>query len=106
MPASLPSRGEIWQVDLGIAGKIRPAVIVNGPLSESDYVLFTVVPHTTQENRSAYAVTLRVPQLKEGRFNVQGIASLPRSRFVRKICALDANQMEAIEAGLRRWLCL
>ncbi len=99
-----PRRGEVWQVDLGIAGKVRPALVVSAPISEADYALIAVVPHTTQLHRTRYEVVLAVPALKEGCFNLQGLAALPPSRFLRRICTLPEPQMAEIAAGLRRWL--
>jgi mRNA interferase MazF len=99
-----PKRGEVWQVDLGIAGKVRPALVVSAPISDADYALIAVAPHTTQLHRSSYEVVLPVPGLKEGCFNLQGLAALPPSRFLRRIGTLSAPQMAEISAGLRRWL--
>lgn len=106
MAISNPVRGEVWLVDLGLAGKIRPALVVSAALGDSDHVLFTIVPHTTQKGISSYEASVAVPQLKDGCFNIQGLASLPKPRFVRRICSLNAGQMEQIEVCLRRWLGL
>jgi mRNA interferase MazF len=40
----MPSRGKVWLVDLGLAGKIRPAVILNKPFTDTDRALITVIP--------------------------------------------------------------
>jgi mRNA interferase MazF len=41
-----PLRGEVYMVDLGLAAKVRPCVVVSVPLEASDRSLVTVVPHT------------------------------------------------------------
>lgn len=43
-----PERGEVWLVDLGLAAKVRPALVVSVPFESSDYALIQIVPHTTQ----------------------------------------------------------
>jgi mRNA interferase MazF len=42
-----PSRGEVWLVDMGIAAKVRPALVLSIPIDDEERVLTTVVPHTT-----------------------------------------------------------
>ena len=31
----MPSRGEVWMVDLGMAAKVRPALILNQPFTDA-----------------------------------------------------------------------
>ena len=45
MPAA--SRGEVWQVDLGLAAKVRPALVLNIPFRDAERALYAIVPHTT-----------------------------------------------------------
>ncbi len=40
----MPNRGEVWLVDLGLAQKARPALILNRAFKESDRALITVFP--------------------------------------------------------------
>jgi mRNA interferase MazF len=44
---TVPQRGELWLVDLGMAAKVRPAVVLSIPAQDVDRALVTVVPHTT-----------------------------------------------------------
>ena len=46
MPPS-PLRGEVWLVDLGMAAKTRPCLVLNVPAGDTDRALATLVPHTT-----------------------------------------------------------
>ena len=103
---SEPKRGEVWWVDLGIAGKVRPAAVVSAPVGENDYALLATVPHTTSEHPSQYALSMSVAGLKEGTFNVQGLAPVPLSKFMRRITALTPEQLRALDLAVRRWLCL
>ena len=40
-------RGEIWQVDMGIAGKVRPCLLLTDYPANDELALVTVIPHTT-----------------------------------------------------------
>jgi mRNA-degrading endonuclease toxin of MazEF toxin-antitoxin module len=41
----MPHRGEVWLVDLGLAQKIRPALILSTAYSDTDRALITVISH-------------------------------------------------------------
>jgi mRNA interferase MazF len=43
-----PQRGEVWLVDLGLAAKVRPAVVMSIPATDVDRALVTIVPNTTR----------------------------------------------------------
>ena len=42
-----PSRGEVWIVDLGMAAKVRPCLVISIAARDQDRALVTVVPHST-----------------------------------------------------------
>ncbi len=101
-----PIRGEVWWVDLGIAGKVRPVAVVSAPLGEDDFALVATVPHTTSEHPSQFSLSLRVQGLKEGSFNLQGLAPVPLAKFIRKITTLNNAEMERMDEAIKRWLSL
>ena len=103
---SQPERGEVWWVDLGIAGKVRPAVVVSVSVSDTDYALLATVPHTTSDHPSQHHVRLRVAGLKDGAFNVQALAPVPLSKFMRRIAVLSREQLQVLDLAVKRWLCL
>ena len=39
-----PSRGDIWQVDMGIAGKVRPCLLLTDYPNDEELALVTVIP--------------------------------------------------------------
>jgi mRNA interferase MazF len=55
-----PHRGEVWLVDLGLAAKIRPCLVLSVPAAEADRSLVTVVPHTTSLRGTRYVRTLMI----------------------------------------------
>ena len=57
-----PNRGKVWLVDLGLAAKMRPCVILSVPAAGfNDRVLATVVSHTTSPRGSEFEVAAPVP---------------------------------------------
>lgn len=101
-----PIRGEVWWVDLGIAGKVRPVAVVSAPLGDDDFALIATVPHTTSEHPSQFSLALRVPGLKEGSFNLQGLAPVPLAKSIRKITTLREDDLVQMDEAIKRWLSL
>ena len=57
-----PKAGEVYIVDLGFDGKVRPVVVVSREDSEAPRALSVVVPLTSQFRGSRYEVKMpRVP---------------------------------------------
>jgi mRNA interferase MazF len=99
-----PVRGEVWLFDLGMEGKVRPALIVSVAYGDADRALVTIVPHTTSTRGSPYEVPVDTSYLKPGAFMVQGVATYPRVRAVRKLGSLRQDQFDLVFAALLRWL--
>ncbi|MBK7926990.1 MAG: type II toxin-antitoxin system PemK/MazF family toxin [Bryobacterales bacterium] len=99
-----PRRGEVWLLDLGMAEKVRPALIVSVAYGDHDRALITVIPHTTSLRGSHYEISVPVPFLKPGAFLVQNVATYPVVRAVRKLGAVRGEQLDIITAGMLRWL--
>lgn len=105
--ATLPQRGEVWWVDLGLAAKIRPCLVISIPADEvNDRVLTTVIPHTTSVRGSRFEVHSNVHFLKSGAFDVQNLLTIPTVKLSRKIGGLTPEQMHALENIVQVWLGL
>lgn len=98
-----PKRGEVWMVDLGLAAKIRPACVISVDLEEEDRALVGIVPHTTQLRETRFEAVVRVPWLKPGAFDAQGIRPVPPSVFRRRLGTLNATGMTEVESAVLRW---
>ena len=99
-----PERQEIWIADLGIAAKERPVVIIVSNHDEQaprDLVIY--VPCTTQYRSSKYEVALPpdVGLKSESWANVQGIASIPSVRFVKRIGKLPDETWGKLREAIR-----
>ena len=99
-----PTRGEVWLFDLGMAEKVRPALVVSIAYGDADRALITIVPHTTALRGSPFEIDVKVPFLKPGAFLVQNVATYPNVRALRKLGALRPDQFDLVFAGLMRWL--
>jgi len=97
-------RGEVWLVDLGIAGKVRPALIVNTPFTDEERALYCIVPHTTTTRGGRFEVNVPMSFLKVGAFDVQNTGPLAAVRLVRRLGVMNEKQFEQITAAIRVWM--
>ena len=104
MPNS--GRGEVWLVDLGIAAKVRPCLVLSVQPDPSDRVLVTLVPHTTSVRGSRFEVVVAKPFLKAGAFDAQGLVTVTPQRLLRKLGSLQPGEMRLVENGVKKWLAL
>jgi mRNA interferase MazF len=97
-------RGEVWQVDLGMAAKARPAVIFSVPFRDDERALYAIVPHTTALRGGRFEVVVEVPWLERGAFDIQGLRNIPGSVLLRRLGSLNPSQMELILRSIKVWL--
>lgn len=98
------NRGEVWLVDFGLAGKTRPALIVNIAFGTADRALITVVPHTTSLRGSSFEIVVPAPFLKPGAFLVQGVTTVPTVDALHRLGVLSSDAFANVFNGLLRWL--
>jgi mRNA interferase MazF len=99
-----PVRGEVRLFDLGVAEKVRPASVISAAFGDADRALVTIVSHTTSLRGSRFEIPVRVSFLKAGAFVVQGIATYPHIRAIRRLGVLKPNQFRTFFNGVLRWL--
>lgn len=100
----IPVRGDVWLFDLGMAEKVRPAVVISVAFGDADRALVTIVPHTTSLRGSQFEIPVNVLFLRPGAFLVQNLSTYPRVRAIRKLGVLKPEQFHAVFAGVLRWL--
>lgn len=71
-------RGSVWIVDLGMAAKVRPCLVLSVPTAAQDRVLVTVVAHTTSVQGTSFEVDIKAPFLKPGVFDAQQVLTVPQ----------------------------
>ncbi len=101
-----PKRGEVWLVDLGMAAKVRPCLVVSVRAESSDRALTTLVPHTTSVRSSRFESAVPVPFLKPGAFDAQGIVTVPTVKLLRRLGTLQPAQIKQVEQAIAQWLGL
>jgi len=87
-------------VDVGLAAKVRPCLVLSIPLEVSDRSLVTVIPHTTARRQSRFEVSVPVRFLKPGAFDAQGIVTVPTVRLVNRLGSLTADQLRPVEKAV------
>ena len=99
-----PQRGEVWIVDLGMAAKIRPALVLSIPSLDQDRSRVTLVPHTTSPRGSRFEVDVNARFLKEGVFDAQNLITIPHAKLQRAIGKLQNQELASVEAAVKSWL--
>ena len=97
-----PKPGEIWLADLGLAARTRPVVVVSSFDPDPPRALILYIPLTTQNRQSRYEVVIpKLPFLDHSSVaNIQGLGSLPRVRFERRLGKLPEEVMGKIKRAL------
>jgi mRNA interferase MazF len=99
-------RGDVWLIDLGLAAKVRPCLVLSVPVAEQDRALVTVVAHTTSPRASRFEVAITVHFLRPGVFDAQNLVTIPQAKLLRKLGGLSSAQLATVEAAVRAWLGL
>ena len=105
---TVPQRGEVWFIELGMVGKPRYALVL-AARTDARLALASVVLITKQFEGTPYEVTLpRVRWLRgQSYINAQSIQPVKFTEFIRKAAGkLDARVISEVEAALKRWLKL
>jgi mRNA interferase MazF len=92
--------GEVWQVDLGMAGKIRPCLVLTEMPAENELALVTILPHTTALRGNRWELVISKPFLKNGAFHLQQIQSVPTVRLFRRLGALTDDELRQVHQCL------
>ena len=104
--ARLAKRGEIWMIDLGMAAKVRPCLILSVPFQDQERALITYIPRTTSLRGGRFEVEHVHSQFKPGAFDVQNINTVPVSRLINRLARVDDATLDQIESALVVWLQL
>jgi mRNA interferase MazF len=97
-------RGEIWLIDLGLAQKVRPALVLSVAYEDNERAVVTYVPRTTSVRGTRFEVAHEANSFEKGAFDAQGIGTIPSVKLVRRLGALDAVRMREVERAVQSWL--
>ena len=93
-------RGEIWMIDLGMAAKIRPCLLLTDFPADNELALFTILPHTTALRGNPWELSLPKPFLKPGAFHLQQIQSVSVARLAQRLGALTDSEWQTVQSKL------
>ena len=98
-----PKVGEVYMLDLGFQGKVRPVVIMSREDAQSPRALSVFVPLTTENRGSRYEVQMpRVPWLKLQSFaNCQAIGAAGHHELTDRRGRFDAGAVQKIKEAIR-----
>jgi mRNA interferase MazF len=95
MPAAKP--GDVWQIDLGMAAKVRPCFVLTRQPKGDELDVFTIVAHTTSLRGNHREVSIPKSFLDdEGAFDVQRIATVASVKLERKLGELTSGEMDKV----------
>lgn len=95
-----PARAEIWIVDLGMAAKVRPCLLLTDFPADDELALVTVIPHTTAVRGNRWEVCIPKSFLKAGAFHCQQVQSVSIARLERKLGALTDEEWREVSKAL------
>jgi len=93
-------------VDLGLAAKVRPALVLSVPAADIDRALARLVPHTTSPRQSRFEVAMSVTFLRAGVFDAQSLVTIPHAKLLKRLGKLSDVQLASVERGVCLWLGL
>lgn len=93
-------------MDLGMAAKVRPAIVMSIPPADVDRALVTIVPHTTSARGSRFEAAISVPFLRAGVFDAQNLVTVPHAKLIRNLGKLSPAQLAVVERAVALWLGL
>ena len=101
-------RGDVVLVDLGMAAKVRPCVVVSIGHPDSQRNMSIVVPMTSEIRHSENEISFpKPPWLRQTSVvNLMGIVGVDNARIQRRIASFPPAAMAAIDQGLARVLGL
>ena len=99
-------RGELWLIDLGLAQKLRPCVILSIDFLDHERAVVSYVPRTTALRSTRFEVPHQARGLEAGAFDAQGIGSIPVVKLERRLGSVDPTIIQQVEAAVKLWLNL
>lgn len=98
-----PKVGDVFIVDLGFDGKVRPVVVVSREDPDAPRALSIVVPLTSQFRGSRYEVQMpRVPWLNLQSFaNIQAIGAAQHHELTNRRERFEASVVKQIREAVR-----
>src|SRR5438067_12907243 len=91
---------EVWMVDLGMAAKVRPALLLTGNPAADELDLVTVLLHTTALRGNRWELNIAKPFLKPGVFHLQQVQTVYTIKLERRLSTLTDEEMKRLRSAL------
>ena len=98
--------GEVWIVDLGIAGKVRPCLLLTSYPEDDELAMITILPHTTTLRGNRWELAIPKPFLRPGAFHLQQIQSVSIAYLERRLGTLTSAEWQRVQEKLAERLGL
>jgi mRNA interferase MazF len=95
-----PQRREVWLVDLELAARARPCLVVSIPARDINRALVTVIPYTTGRDHKTPDISIPFSWLPPGVFDVSKPMIIPENRLSRPLGALSCSQFEIVTESM------
>ena len=92
---------EVWMVDLGMAAKVRPALLLTGEPTPDELDLVTVLLHTTSLRGNPWELNIPKAFLKPGAFHLQQVQTISTVKLERRLGILTNEEMDRVRSALR-----
>jgi len=101
-----PKQGEVYFVDLGMAGKARNVLVVSVRDTEAPLAVVSGLSLTTKYHESRYEVVLpKLPWLREQSYvNAQSLSGYKFVELGRLVGKFEAPVMIKVQQAIRYWL--
>lgn len=97
-------RGENWLIDLGLAQKTRPCLILSVEYLDHERAVFTYIPRTLHPRQTRFEVNHQARGFEPGVFDAQGIGGVPAVKLERRLGLVEPAVLEKIEEAVKLWL--
>lgn len=104
--AGLAKRGEIWMIDLGLAAKTRPGLILSVEFRDEERAVYTYIARTTSLRGGRFEVVHTAAHFKPGAFDAQNIGTVPGPKLLKFLARINTHTLEQVEAAVSSWLAL
>lgn len=99
-------RGEIWLIDLGMAQKPRPCLVLSIAYLDHERAVVSYVPRTTTLRATRFEIQHPARGFDTGAFDAQGIGSIPVVKLERRLGLVEPAILQQVETAVKLWLKL
>jgi len=87
--------------DLGLAAKVRPALILSVSFEGHERAIVSYVIRTTSLRATQYEVPHETRGMPKGAFDAQGLGSIPEIKLERRVGIVDSETLANVETAVR-----